>query len=94
MGMSAYGMYADVDPIERSIGVEKGMKVDGYFKGVVVGGVMRFDSPPSCRLVLVGGGCACPPARRPSPSTSIPFFRPRHLTFSLRFWFSLFLCPL
>ena len=38
MGMSPYGMYADVDPIERSIGVEKGMKVDGYFKGVVVGG--------------------------------------------------------
>jgi hypothetical protein len=38
MGMSAYGMYADVDPIERSIGVEGGMKGDGYFEGVGVGG--------------------------------------------------------
>jgi len=37
MGMSAYGMYADVDPIERSIGVEGPMK-DGYFEGVGVGG--------------------------------------------------------
>ena len=37
MGMSAYGMYADVDPIERSIGVEGGMKSDGYFEGVNVG---------------------------------------------------------
>jgi hypothetical protein len=38
MGMSAYGMYADVDPVERSIGVERGMKGNGYFKGVVVDG--------------------------------------------------------
>ena len=37
MGMGAYGMYADVDPIERSIGVEGGMKSNGYFEGVNVG---------------------------------------------------------
>ena len=36
LDMSAYGMYADVDPIERSIGMgAEGMKVqDGYFEGV------------------------------------------------------------
>ena len=58
MGMSAYVMYADVDPFEWLIGVDGGMGILRMSVLALVG-IMKFDSLSSCcHLLVVVGGCA------------------------------------